>query len=136
MNTKTYVLNLDTLYKLKALNFLDKDLNSTVKLSHQMAQDCVDIARDMGYTFHISRMSFGGGSTDAAAFGEAGIEATNLCAMSFDGQGLRPGLGLPHAQRCQQAHRAGGRGSLAEGYPGVHPEERFRRVDYYDPARV
>ena len=29
-------------------------------------------------------MSFGGGSTDAAAFGEAGIEATNLAAMSFD----------------------------------------------------
>ena len=84
LNTKTYVLNLDTLYKLKALSFLDKDLNSTVKLSHQLAQDCVDIAKDMGYPSTISAMTFGGGATDAAAFGQAGIEATNLCAMSFD----------------------------------------------------
>ena len=84
MNTKTYVLNLDTLYKLKALSFLDNDLNSTVKLSHQLAQDCVDIAKDLGYPSTISAMTFGGGSTDAAAFGLAGIEATNLCAMSFD----------------------------------------------------
>ncbi len=84
LKTKTYVLNLDTLYKLKALSFLDKDLNSTVKLSHQLAQDCVDIAKDLGYPAIIGAMSFGGGSTDAAAFGEAGIEATNLAAMSFD----------------------------------------------------
>jgi len=84
LGTKTYVLNVDTLYKLKALSFLDKDLNSTVKLSHQLAQDCVDIAKDLGYPAIIGAMSFGGGSTDAAAFGEAGIEATNLAAMSFD----------------------------------------------------
>lgn len=82
--TKTYVLNLDTLYKLKSLSFLDNDLNSTVKLSHQLAQDCADIAKGMGYPSTISAMSFGGGSTDAAAFGEAGIEATNICAMTFD----------------------------------------------------
>ena len=84
LGTKTYVLNVDTLYKLKALSFLDKDLNSTVKLSHQLAQDCVDIAKGLGYPAVIGAMSFGGGSTDAAAFGEAGIEATNLAAMSFD----------------------------------------------------
>jgi len=81
--TKTYALNMDTIYKLKALNFFDADLNSTVKLSKQMAQECVDIAKALGYNAFISRMSPGGGSTDAASYGEAGIEATNLCAMSF-----------------------------------------------------
>ncbi len=81
--TKTYALNMDTIYKLKALNFFDADLNSTVPLSKEMAQQCVDIAADLGYSAFISRMSPGGGSTDAAAFGEVGIEATNLCAMSF-----------------------------------------------------
>ncbi len=81
---KTYVLNMDTIYELKDLNFLDADLNSTVKLSRSMAQQCVDIARAMGYRAVISRMSPGGGSTDAAAFGEADIEATNLAAMSFN----------------------------------------------------
>jgi hypothetical protein len=81
--TKTYALNMDTIYKLKALNFFDADLNSTVKLSKEMAQECVDIAGALGYSAYISRMSPGGGSTDAAAYGEVGIEATNLCAMSF-----------------------------------------------------
>jgi len=81
--TKTYALNMDTIYKLKSLNFFDADLNSTVKLSKEMAQQCVDIAGELGYNAFISRMSPGGGSTDAAAYGEAGIEATNLCAMSF-----------------------------------------------------
>jgi len=81
--TKTYALNMDTIYKLKSLNFFDADLNSTVKLSKEMAQQCVDIAGSLGYDAFISRMSPGGGSTDAAAFGEVGIEATNLCAMSF-----------------------------------------------------
>ena len=84
LNTKTYVLNLDTLYRLKYLSFLAKDLNSTVQLSQQLAQDCADISKGMGYPSTISVMSFGGGSTDAAAFGEAGIEAANICAMSFD----------------------------------------------------
>jgi len=82
--TKTYALNMDTVYKLKQLNFFDADLNSTVKLSRKMAEDCLEIARQMDYHAAISRMSPGGGSTDAAAFGEAGIEATNICAMSFN----------------------------------------------------
>ncbi len=84
LKTRTYVLNMDTIYQVKDLNFMDADLNSTVKLSHQMAQQCVDIAASTGYKAAISRMSPGGGSTDAAAFGEVGIEATNLAAMSFN----------------------------------------------------
>ncbi len=82
--TKTWVLNMDTIYRLKELNFFDADLNSTVKLSRKVAEECCEIARGMGYRAAISRMSPGGGSTDAAAFGEAGIEATNICAMSFN----------------------------------------------------
>ena len=84
LKTKTYVFNIDTLYKLKALNFFDSDLNSTVKLSRPMAEECVAVARSLGYNATISRMSPGGGATDAAAFGEAGIEATNLAAMAFE----------------------------------------------------
>jgi hypothetical protein len=75
---------MDTLYHLKSLNFFDSDLNSTVKLSRQMAEECVAIAKSLGYNAIVSRMSPGGGSTDAAAFGEAGIETTNLSAMSFE----------------------------------------------------
>lgn len=84
LKTKTFVLNMDTLYRLSSLNFFAWDLNSTVKLSRQMAEECVGIAHDLGYEATISGMAPGGGSTDAAAFGEAGIEATNLSAMSFE----------------------------------------------------
>ena len=84
LHTKTYVLNIDTLYKVKDLNFLDCDLNTSVKLSHEMAQDCVDIAKSLGYSGTISRMPFGAGSTDAAEFGKIGVEATNMAGISFD----------------------------------------------------
>jgi len=81
---KTYVLNMDTLYRLKDLNFFRADRNSMVRLSYLMALECRDIARAMGYRATVSSMQPGGGHTDAAAFGEAGIEATNLCAMSYN----------------------------------------------------
>jgi hypothetical protein len=81
---KTYVLNMDTLYRLKDLNFFRADRNSMVRLSYLMALECRDIARAMGYRATVSGMPPGGGHTDAAAFGEAGIEATNLCAMSYN----------------------------------------------------
>lgn len=84
LDTKTYVLNIDTLYKLEDLNFLYKDLNSTVKLSRAMAQDCVDIAGALGYRAVITAVPFGAGSTDAAEFGKLGVEATNMAGISFD----------------------------------------------------
>jgi hypothetical protein len=81
---KTYVLNMDTLYRLKDLNFFRADRNSMVRLSYLMALECRDIARAMKYRATVSSMPPGGGHTDAAAFGEAGIEATNVCAMSYN----------------------------------------------------
>ena len=84
LNTKTYVFNIDTLYKLKDLYFLDKDLNGSVRLSHAMAQDCVDIAKVLGYRAGIAAMPFGAGSTDAAEFGKLGVEVVNMAGISFD----------------------------------------------------
>lgn len=84
LHTKTYVLNIDTLYKVEDLNFLISDLNGTVKLSPKMAQDCVDIAKSLGYPAKVTKLPFGAGSTDAAAFSKIGVEATNMAALSFD----------------------------------------------------
>ncbi len=92
LRTKTYVFNIDTLYKLEDLHFLVKDLNSTVKLSRSMAKDCVDTAESLGYRAKTSVMPFGAGSTDAAEFGKLGVEAVNMAGISFDiskfGEGL------------------------------------------------
>jgi len=90
--TRTRVLNIDTIYKLKHLNFFDRDLNGFAPLSKPLADECAAIARSLGYLASVSRMSFGGGSTDAAAFGQTGIEATNICAMSFNINDYAEGL--------------------------------------------
>jgi len=84
LDTKTYVFNIDTLYQLEDLYFLDKDLNGSVRLSRAMAQDCVDIAAALGYPSRIAAMPFGAGSTDAAEFGKLGVEAVNMAGISFD----------------------------------------------------
>ena len=92
LGTKTYALNIDTLYKIRDINFFASDLNTTVKLSRQMAQDCVDIAKALGYPSVVSGMPFGGGSTDAAEFGKIGVEATNMAALSFDISAFKEGM--------------------------------------------
>jgi aminopeptidase YwaD len=92
LHTKTYVLNIDTLYKIKDLNFSHRDLNNSVELSHEMAQECVDVAKSLGYVAQISSMPFGAGSTDAAEFGKIGVEATNMAGISFDISKFSEGL--------------------------------------------
>ena len=92
LHTKTYVLNIDTLYKVKDLNFSHRDLNNSVELSHEMAQECVDVAKSLGYVAKISSMPFGAGSTDAAEFGKIGVEATNMAGISFDISKFSEGL--------------------------------------------
>jgi aminopeptidase YwaD len=84
LKTKTFVFNIDTLYKLEDLTFLVKDLNGSVSLSRDMAEDCVGVSKELGYAAKISVMPFGAGSTDAAEFGKLGIEAINMSGISFD----------------------------------------------------
>jgi hypothetical protein len=43
-----------------------------------MAEECVAIAKSLGYSAVISNMPPGGGATDAAPFAKAGIEAIDL----------------------------------------------------------
>jgi aminopeptidase YwaD len=79
--TKTYTFNMDPIYKVKYLEFYAADLGGQVKLSREMAQECVDIATAMGYNAYIAPPRKGA-ATDAARFGQAGIEAIDLHAMS------------------------------------------------------
>jgi Zn-dependent M28 family amino/carboxypeptidase len=82
--TKTYVFNMDSLYHKDKLIFFDNDLNLTVNLSKEMANECKEIATSLGYKAKVAKMPLGGGSTDAAAFAQKGIEATNLIAMEIN----------------------------------------------------
>jgi aminopeptidase YwaD len=77
----TYMLNMDTIYNADQLQFLVSDLNGYVKLSQETAEQCQQIARQAGYPARLTRMLFGGGSTDAAELAKVGVKATTLIAM-------------------------------------------------------
>ncbi len=85
--TKSFALNMDPIYKLKTLNFFDAELGGKIKLSREMAQECVDIAAALGYETYVAP-SRGGSASDAASYGAAGIEATNLHGMSSGNKDL------------------------------------------------
>jgi len=79
---KSYVLCLDTLYKADQLIFFNNDMNLTTNLSDAMASELAGVAGKLGYGARVTRMPWGGGSTDAASFARGGIEAT--CMLAFD----------------------------------------------------
>ena len=83
---------MDTLYNADKLVFIDNDLNLTVDLSHEMAQELTDIALSLGYKARVSHVPWGGGSTDAASFGQVDVEASCLMAFELDVKNLQEDL--------------------------------------------
>lgn len=79
-----YNFNVDCPYFAKDLFFLTSDINGSVKLSQQMATQCVDIAKGMGYEAFSQPIAFLTGGTDAAEAAKAGFEAVSLMAMPWD----------------------------------------------------
>jgi aminopeptidase YwaD len=77
----TFMLNIDSIYNLKEIQFLTTDLNGTVKLSEDVAKTCANIAGQGGYPSKYAKMVFGGGGTDAAELAQVGVKATTLLAM-------------------------------------------------------
>jgi aminopeptidase YwaD len=78
----TYMLNIDSIYQLKELQFLTTDLNGTVNLSPEVAETCARLAEQAGYPHKPVKMVFGGGGTDAAELARVGVQATTLLAMN------------------------------------------------------
>lgn len=84
---KTYHFNLECLFNVEHFGFTISDLNALVKLSHNMADECIAIANQLGYKALRISFPFMGGATDAAEFAKAGIEATTLASMAFNVEG-------------------------------------------------
>jgi len=80
----TWNFNVDCPYRAKDLFFLTSDINGSVKLSQQMATQCVEIAKSMGYEAFSQPIAFLTGGTDAAEAAKAGCEAVSLMAMPWD----------------------------------------------------
>ena len=80
----TYMLNIDSIYEVKELQFLTSDLNNTVALDKPLAELCLQTALNAGYPGRLTQMKCGGGSTDAAELAKIGVRCTSLLAMSTD----------------------------------------------------
>ena len=79
--TPHYNYNMDSLFSKDHLTFLNSDINNTVKLSKNLADKGIQIAKKLGYTAEKMNIPFGGGATDAGEFAKVGIPATSLIAM-------------------------------------------------------
>ena len=77
-----FMLNFDSLYRAKHLQVLVSDVNGTVKLSRDMAEDAAECLRADGYEPRFFSMVFGAGGSDAAEAARAGIQATTVIAIS------------------------------------------------------
>jgi hypothetical protein len=86
----TYMLNIDSIYNVKHLQFLISDLNGSLRLSNDLARQCQGLAESAGVPARLTRMVFGGGSTDAAELTKVGVHATTMLAMPT--QLVRDGL--------------------------------------------
>ena len=79
-NVETAVLCVDTLTDREYLNVYSKDMTSTVQNDKAFSQLVMDSAIDAGHNgLKFANVFFG--SSDAAAFSQAGIKATCLAAM-------------------------------------------------------
>jgi hypothetical protein len=82
LEVKTWVLNFDSIYKVRDLNLVTNDRNGTIRLSEAMVEDCRRIATELGYPIKAGPIPTGGGATDAARFAEIGVQAVSILAMS------------------------------------------------------
>ncbi len=77
---ETVVLCCDTLTDLEYMNIYSRDMTGTVQNSKEFSQLVLDSAKEAGYSnAKLANVFFG--SSDAAAFTQAGITATCLAAM-------------------------------------------------------
>jgi hypothetical protein len=68
----------------KDLFFLTSDINGSVKLSKDLAEECAGIAEKLGYPKCTKDIAFLTGGTDAAELAKIGMDATTMLAMPWD----------------------------------------------------
>ncbi len=84
--TPTYLLNSDCLYFLKNLFFLTSDINCSVALNTELAEELVTIAKKKSYPATHKPIAFLTGGTDAGELAKKGVTATTIMAMPWSNQ--------------------------------------------------
>ncbi|MGD9910666.1 MAG: M28 family metallopeptidase [Candidatus Izemoplasmatales bacterium] len=79
----TTLLNSDCPYYLKDLFFLTSDINTSVELSTELAEELVTVAKDNQIQAIHKPIAFLTGGTDAGELAKKGVKATTLMAMPW-----------------------------------------------------
>lgn len=79
----TYNFNIDCPYYASEIFFLTSDINGSVQMSTKMADECVSIAKSLGYPSSTKPIAFLTGGTDAGELAKIGVEATTLFGMPW-----------------------------------------------------
>ncbi len=77
----TRMLNFDSLFALRDLQVMTRDINGTVRLDPDLARQVGAIAERLGYPVRPYAIFPGAGGTDAAEFARIGVPATSLIAL-------------------------------------------------------
>lgn len=86
---KTYpttLLNTDCAYNLDDLFFLTSDINNTVQLSKDLADDLVETAKELNYKAVTKPITFLTGGTDAGELAKVGVKSTTLIGMPWSNE--------------------------------------------------
>ncbi|MDY0278588.1 MAG: M20/M25/M40 family metallo-hydrolase [Acholeplasma sp.] len=82
----TTLLNTDCAYNLDDLFFLTSDINNTVKLSKELADELVETAKDLNYKAVTKPIAFLTGGTDAGELAKVGVKSTTLIGMPWSNE--------------------------------------------------
>ena len=77
----TFNINMDSIYRLQDLRFLESEMNGSISLNTDIREKCTDISKALGNDIPSMKMPFGGGSTDAAEFAKVGIPTLSIIGL-------------------------------------------------------
>jgi Zn-dependent M28 family amino/carboxypeptidase len=79
----TYAYNMDCVYSLKDIHYLETDLNGSVRMDAESTELLCSVARAEKLPDRKEPIAFLTGGTDAAELAKAGVRATSLIAMKW-----------------------------------------------------
>jgi aminopeptidase YwaD len=76
--TRTIVINIDTIYKNEDISILKRDRNGFTRLSNDLVNEIKAVSIDLGHTFKTIAIPFGGGGTDGGQFARRQIKTASI----------------------------------------------------------
>jgi aminopeptidase YwaD len=77
-NTRTTIINIDSIYDYKDIAIVKRDRNGLTRLSKDLINDLTKVATGLGHSFKTLTIPFGGGGTDGGQFARRRIKTISI----------------------------------------------------------